>query len=95
MTYISTDVEGYDGLEVRYIPDRVWTSEADGSQTPIPASVTVELVGTGLRSYLSLSISDARFLLDELGKALATHDATEAEQCDTTGTKAVAARKAA
>lgn len=76
MSYISTDVAGYDGLEVRYRPERACTHH-DGSQTPIPATVVVDLVGAGVRSYVSLSITDARFLLGELGTALAEHDTAE------------------
>ncbi|MFC3966184.1 hypothetical protein [Nocardia jiangsuensis] len=92
MTYLHSDVDAYNGLEVRYTPERMYTFRTDGHEELFPASVRVDLAGLGHRAYLSLSITDARFLLDELGKALAEHDAAESANSDPT---AVDAGKAA
>ncbi|WP_067657252.1 hypothetical protein [Nocardia harenae] len=94
MSYISTDVDGHDGLEVQYRPERLHAHHGDFGSSLIPASVVVDLVGVGVRSYVSLSITDARFLLGELAKVLAEHDAAESAQTDTT-VDAVDAGKAA
>lgn len=77
MTHIYTDVDGYDGLEVRYSPERMYTYRTDGHEELLPATVSVDLLGHAHRAYMSLSITDARFLRDELGKVLAAHDAAE------------------
>ncbi|MFC8531351.1 hypothetical protein [Nocardia sp. NPDC057227] len=92
MTFMHADVDGYNGLEVRYNPARVHQFESDFGSAVVPASVRVDLAGLAHRAYLSLSITDARTLLDELGKALTEHDTAET---DTTTADAVNAGKAA
>ncbi|UGT63410.1 hypothetical protein [Nocardia asteroides] len=84
MTYVSTVVDGYDGLEVRYSPERVYQYKYSGDEELLPATVLVDLLGCAQRSYLSLSITDARSLLDQLSTVLAEHDAAESTQTDTT-----------
>ncbi|MFC8043531.1 hypothetical protein [Nocardia sp. NPDC057353] len=85
MTYISTVVRGHGGLEVRYHPERVCQFKYSGEEELLPATVAVELLGPAEPPYVSLSIADARSLLDQLGTVLAEHDAAESAKTDTTG----------
>jgi hypothetical protein len=70
MSFFSTTDHGYEGITVRYWPQR---QDAYGG---LPARVAVSLNRS--ESYLCLDIEDARSLLAQLPVVLAEHDAVEA-----------------
>ncbi|MEU6833068.1 hypothetical protein ABZ894_30860 [Nocardia beijingensis] len=72
MSFFNTTVAGFDGITVKFHPER----ESTYGGGVIPATVFIEL--SGANAYLSLSIADARSLLAQLPVVLAEHEAVEA-----------------
>lgn len=70
MSFMNVQTSGWEGIEVSYRP----AHDTDGHR--YPAWVHVEFVGNDY-GYLSLTVEDARSLLEQLPLVLAEHDAAE------------------
>ncbi len=72
MSFISSQMCKFDGIEAEYRPAR------ENELGPIPASVSVELNHEVIgHARLSLSIEDARVLAEQLPQIVMMHDLAE------------------